>query len=611
MGVYAVIPNVSHPSPLTAFSSQTHTKSGRTIFFGFAISGAALSAANVPPVVSITAPVSGTSIIGPATIQLQATATSSDAAIANVTFYKGTAKIATVTNFPYQYTWRNVAPGSYSITAVAKDSLGLSTTSGAVSITVIPDQPPSVALTAPFGGASFIGPASIPLIASATSPDVNIASVAFFQGATKIATVTKAPHQFTWKSVAPGSYSITALATDTLGVSTTSAPVAIAVTPDLPPVVSLTAPSGGFTAIGPATINLAATASSPDVGIASVAFFQGATKIATGKVSPYQFAWKNVAAGSYTLTAVATDTLGVSTTSAPVTITVMPDQAPVVLITSPAGGSSVTGPASILLVASASSPDEAIKSVTFYQGGTKVGTATKAPYQYTWKSVAVGSYSLTAVATDTLGVTATSAPVAITVTSDLPPAVAILTPISGSTFVAPGSVEFSASATSSDVTITSVTYYNGATKIAAVTKAPFAYNWKNLTAGSYSVTAVATDSVGVSSTSAAVMFTVTSSTSSTVKLTSPTANKVLAAPAALTLAATATASAGVSHVSFYSGNTLLGTANASPYQYVWQNVPAGVYYLTAVETDTQGASVTSAPVTFTSDAPPVVLTTRS
>jgi hypothetical protein len=30
MGVYAVIPNVSHPSPLTAFSSQTHTKSGRT-----------------------------------------------------------------------------------------------------------------------------------------------------------------------------------------------------------------------------------------------------------------------------------------------------------------------------------------------------------------------------------------------------------------------------------------------------------------------------------------------------------------------------------------------------------------------------------------------------
>ncbi len=30
MGVYAVIPNVSHPSPLAAFRPQTHTKSGRT-----------------------------------------------------------------------------------------------------------------------------------------------------------------------------------------------------------------------------------------------------------------------------------------------------------------------------------------------------------------------------------------------------------------------------------------------------------------------------------------------------------------------------------------------------------------------------------------------------
>jgi hypothetical protein len=36
MGVYAVIPNVSHPSPLTAFSPQTHTKSGRTQFSRYA-----------------------------------------------------------------------------------------------------------------------------------------------------------------------------------------------------------------------------------------------------------------------------------------------------------------------------------------------------------------------------------------------------------------------------------------------------------------------------------------------------------------------------------------------------------------------------------------------
>jgi hypothetical protein len=469
--------------------------------------------------------------------------------------------------------------------------------------------PPVVSITSPASGAILTGPATIPLMASASSTDGTIASVTFYQGTTKLGTSRTTPYLYTWKKVTAGSYTLTAIAKDNLGVSTTSAPVSITVNPDQPPMLSLTSPANGFTTIGPATIPLVATASSPDETIASVAFYQGTTKLGISRTAPYQFNWKNVAAGSYILTAVATDILGIATTSAAVDITVTPDQPPVVSITAPANGFSTTGPATIVLSASASSPDEAIKSVAFYQGTTKIGTVTKSPYTYTWKKAAVGTYTLKAVATDTLGIATTSGPIGITVTQDQAPAVSIVTPISGATYVAPASIGLSSAASSPDVSIASVTYYQGATKLSTVKPAPYQFTWKSVAAGTYSITAVATDSVGGTTISDPVSVNVSAATTSSAKLTKPANGTVIAAPTTIALAATASASAGVANVGFYAGSTLLGTATSSPYQYNWMNAPAGVYFLTAVETDKLGASVTSAPISIRLDAPPVVLLT--
>jgi len=55
-------------------------------------------------------------------------------------------------------------------------------------------------------------------------------------------------------------------------------------------------------------------------------------------------------------------------------------------------------------------------SVDFYNGSTKLGTATTAPYQYQWNSVPVGTYTLTARATNDNGTTI-SEPVTISVLS--------------------------------------------------------------------------------------------------------------------------------------------------------------------------------------------------
>ncbi|HYC83621.1 MAG TPA: glycosyl hydrolase family 18 protein [Chryseosolibacter sp.] len=88
-----------------------------------------------------------------------------------------------------------------------------------------------------------------------------------------------------------------------------------------PPSVSITSPANGATFTAPASVTINATASD-NGSIAKVEFFRGTTKLGEDTSSPYSFVWSNVAAGSYTLTAKATDNQNAATTSSAVNITV-------------------------------------------------------------------------------------------------------------------------------------------------------------------------------------------------------------------------------------------------------------------------------------------------
>jgi hypothetical protein len=85
----------------------------------------------------------------------------------------------------------------------------------------------------------------------------------------------------------------------------------------------------------------------------------------------------------------------------------------------------------------------------------------------------------------------------------------------------------------------------------------------------------------------------------TVSLTSPANNATFPAPANITLTATASDDGTVSKVDFFSGPSLLATAITSPYTFVWNNVLAGNYTLTATATDNLNANTTSTPVSVT------------
>ena len=185
-----------------------------------------------------------------------------------------------------------------------------------------------------------------------------------------------------------------------------------------PPSVSLTAPASGSTFTAGTSIMITANATGGSgCSVSKVDFYQGTTLLGTATAAPYAYSWSNVAAGSYSLTARATNSCGVVVTSSAVSVTVAAGNTPpVVSITSPAAGSTFATPATINITASATD-NSAVTKVEFFQNNIKLGEDTTSPYTFTWTSVATGTYSLTAIATDNQSATTVSAAINITVTT--------------------------------------------------------------------------------------------------------------------------------------------------------------------------------------------------
>lgn len=94
---------------------------------------------NNPPTVSLQTPSQNAIFFSGGDVLLEASAMDSDGSIAVVEFFAGDQKLGEAATVPYSIIWANVAPGSYSITAKAKDNQMVSTASEAVLITICND----------------------------------------------------------------------------------------------------------------------------------------------------------------------------------------------------------------------------------------------------------------------------------------------------------------------------------------------------------------------------------------------------------------------------------------------------------------------------------------
>ncbi len=373
------------------------------------------------------------------------------------------------------------------------------------------NQPPTASLTSPSDGATFTAPADITLTATASDADGTVDKVEFYSGTSLLGTSTAAPYSFAWSGVAAGSYTLKAIAYDNAGAQTSSPTVSITVgSANTPPTVSLTSPSDGATFTAPANITLGAVASDADGTLEKVEFYSGTTLLGAATAAPYSFAWSNVPAGQYTLSAVAYDNDNARTSSATVSIVVnAPNQPPAVSLTAPVNGATYTAPATVALSAAATDGDGTIQKVEFYSGSSLLGTAMAAPYAFTWNGVPAGTYTMKAIAYDNLGAQTSSATVGISVSApNQPPAVSLTAPANGAAFAGPATVALSATATDSDGTIQKVEFYSGTTLLGAATAAPYSFTLDSVAAGIYTLKAIAYDNLGAQTTSASVTITV-------------------------------------------------------------------------------------------------------
>jgi|GEM_PF-938864 len=194
--------------------------------------------------------------------------------------------------------------------------------------------------------------------------------------------------------------------------------------------------------------------------------------------------------------------------------------APTINITSPVSGANFDEGDNIIINANANDIDGNVVNVEFFANGSKIGEDNSYPYSYTMTNVSVGSYSLTAKATDNDSLSTISGIVSVTVNSNgnIPPSINITNPSNGAVFNEGDNITITAVASDNDGSVTEVRFYRGSTLIGTDTSSPYSITWSNAGSGSYNLTAAATDNEGASTVSQGIMITVKSNQTSNLKV---------------------------------------------------------------------------------------------
>jgi hypothetical protein len=295
--------------------------------------------------------------------------------------------------------------------------------------------------------------------------------------------------------------------------------------------------------------------------------------------------------------------------------------APTIDLARSGSGSAVVG-TPLRLTGTAADGDGTVAKVEFFVDGNKVAEDATAPFEYDWMPTAVGTYALTARATDNGGATATSAavPVPVSQPGNVPPSVTLADPIVSGP--APATLTLAAVASDSDGSVQGVEFFDGSTQLGAGTlRAGTADTWElvlpNRAAGALNVFARATDNANGATDTPVKSVTINepSNVLPSVTMNAPAVTG-LSPNATVTLSAQASDSDGsIQKVEFFNnGTALLGTVTlpkvgtSDVYELVLNNRSTGSLLVTARATDNRGGvSTTASALVTVNEAPAVTL----
>jgi len=196
------------------------------------------SAANQAPTVTVTAP---TTTVAGTVLTFTASASDVDGSVAGVEFFVNNVSIGVDNTAPYTMNHTAVLGSGQTVKAVATDDLGLTGTSNIVTMNVLANVPPTVAITAPTSSAVISSYASaaaatgagssltpVTFTASATDSDGTVTQVEFFVNGVSVGVDATSPYSATWNSTS-GTKTVEAKATDSNGAITTSSTLTLVI----------------------------------------------------------------------------------------------------------------------------------------------------------------------------------------------------------------------------------------------------------------------------------------------------------------------------------------------------------------------------------------------
>jgi PKD repeat protein len=176
-----------------------------------------------------------------------------------------------------------------------------------------------------------------------------------------------------------------------------------------PPSVTLLAPSDGVIVLLGSVVELRAAATDEDGLVTSLRFLNGEDDLGTATAPGYSLNWQPAESGTYIIAAVATDNLGVSNRTPPITLII--NAAPTITLSDPNADGTLVSPADFVLEAEAHDPDGTIAEVEFLHHAhgeppVRLGVVTEMPYRLEITGFNGIDGFIEAVARDNLGATA-------------------------------------------------------------------------------------------------------------------------------------------------------------------------------------------------------------
>jgi 2',3'-cyclic-nucleotide 2'-phosphodiesterase (5'-nucleotidase family) len=179
---------------------------------------------------------------------------------------------------------------------------------------------PAVEVTLPTGGTYAQGP--LPLTAAVADPDGVVVKAEFFEDGVKLGEKSGFPWVWDLANPTVGAHVYRVVVTDQDGATAEVTKAVTITAANQAPVIAITSPADATTAPAPYTVAFKVNATDADGSVKSVDYYAGATKLGTSTNAPFSFSFANAPVGPHILTAVAIDNLGLTSTSAPVNVTV-------------------------------------------------------------------------------------------------------------------------------------------------------------------------------------------------------------------------------------------------------------------------------------------------